>query len=128
MKNLSNLMQKVYNTQNFSIQNQNPNPCVFTSNPTRIRKFRSDFSDSHIWPIINSIYTWSKGGSYIKRKLLKSRLKIYKAFWCAPKICGLFSQKAFFRKKRPKGNKILNISWNNEAILTNEVFNESLWY
>ena len=41
-------MRKVYNTQNFSLQNQNPNPCVFTSNPTRIRiwEFRSDFSDS----------------------------------------------------------------------------------
>ena len=51
-------MRKVYNAQNFSLQNQNPNPCVFTSNPTRIRiwEFRSDFSDSDIRPITSVEY------------------------------------------------------------------------
>ena len=38
-----------------------------------------------------------------------------------------FLAKSIFRKNRPKGNKMLNISWNNEPILTNEVFNESLY-
>ena len=59
LQNLSNLVGKVYNAQNFSLQNQNLNPCVFTSNPTRIRiwEFRSDFSDSDIRPITSQKFT-----------------------------------------------------------------------
>ena len=46
-----------------------------------------------------------RGHSYIKRKLLKSRLRICKAFLCAPKIFRLFGQKAFFRNTAPRNTK-----------------------
>ena len=63
--------------------------------------------------------------SYIKRKPMRSGLRICKVFWCAPKNFGLFGQKAYFRKTAPMNTKWWKTFRNNEITLTNEVLNES---
>ena len=65
--------------------------------------------------------------NYIKWKL-SSDLMAYKVFWCAPKTVGLLEQKAFFKKYSYNKFKFINISRNEQRVLTNEVLKEILWY
>ena len=51
-------------------------------------------------------FTSYKGGSYIKRKLLESRLRIYKAFWGVLKSFDRFGKKELFQNTSRRKTKL----------------------